>query len=77
MEYGGVDRIENPNQPSSTFEVQQTSPGFAYSGYTLDDMNINTKSYSLSWKLSTPVLHHDPSYSGDVDPYTILILSQL
>ena len=28
-------------------------------------------------KLAGPILQHDPSYSGEWDPYTYLILSQL
>ena len=31
----------------------------------------------LTPKLSGPVLHHDPSFSGEFDPYIIIILSQL
>ena len=37
----------------------------------------HTGEQSLTPRLSGPVLHHDPSFSGEFDPYIIIILSQL
>ena len=34
-------------------------------------------SNKIRWKPSNPLLHHDPNYSDEFDPYVIVILSQL
>ena len=47
------------------------------SEYSLDCASDNIKNKTISGKLSSPVLHHDPSCSGELDPYTVIILSQL
>jgi len=47
------------------------------SDYNMEQENGISRSSSLSWKLASPVLQHDPSCSGELDPYTVIILSQL
>ena len=47
------------------------------SDFSLDCGSEHTKNKTVSGKLSAPVLHHDPSCSGELDPYTVIILSQL
>jgi hypothetical protein len=47
------------------------------SQYSLDSDNSSAKANNMSWKTKSPVLHHDPSFSGELDPYTVIILSQL
>ena len=47
------------------------------SEHSLDVGNETFRNKMMSGKLSVPVLHHDPSCSGELDPYTVIILSQL
>ena len=47
------------------------------SEHSLDVGNETFRNKTISGKLSVPVLHHDPSCSGELDPYTVIILSQL
>jgi len=47
------------------------------SEHSLDVGNETLRNKTISGKLSSPVLHHDPSCSGELDPYTVIILSQL
>jgi hypothetical protein len=47
------------------------------SQFSVEGANIGKKANNMSWKLSSPVLSYDPSYSGELDPYTVIILSQL
>jgi len=68
---------------SSTLSVSQSSlevvmvDHLPLSEYSLDNGSETIKNKTLSGKLSTPVLYHDPSCSGELDPYTVIILSQL
>ena len=59
----GLDTIQMECTPLSDNNMEQEN-------------GINGSS-SLSWKLASPVLRHDPSCSGELDPYTVIILSQL
>ena len=73
MESDGINNIVNPDYDDERLGEQQRPSAFPLSGCNLH----GSTSHELSWKLSTPVSCHDPSYSGELDPYTVIILSQL
>ena len=60
----------------SSLDVPQTDL-LPLSEYSLEGANTGKKANNISWKLSPPVMSYDPSYSGELDPYTVIILSQL
>ena len=48
-------------------------PPYQYS----KDRNDDKTAQKVSGKILAPALEHDPSFSGDFDPYTYIILGQL
>ena len=77
MESKCASRLGNTNDVSSSFGDHGVSIGFVRAVQHSEGENNDKMAQKLSGKLSPPALHYDPSYSGDVDPYTMIILAQL
>ena len=76
MDAGNLEMVGNLRGHQYSFGTIQMDQ-LKMSMFSIDNVDTKTKANSLSWKLSNLVAQHDPSYSGDLDPYTIIILSQL
>ena len=76
MESKNVVLNGNLVEHQSSLDVLQTSL-LPLSEYSVEGANTGKKANSMSWKLTSPVLSYDPSCSGELDPYTVIILSQL
>ena len=68
-------RLTNSEASSAVDTIQMECTPL--SDNNMEQENGINGSSSLSWKLASPVLRHDPSCSGELDPYTVIILSQL
>ena len=77
MESKSAAHFGNTNDVSSSFGDHGVSIGFVRADQHSEGGKNDKMAQKLSGKLSPPALHHDPSYSGDVDPYTMIILAQL
>ena len=76
MEPGRIENSDTASNAELTLGMTQMGE-LPLSEHSIDNTNISVKSNKLSLKLASLVLHHDPSFSGELDPYTVIILSQL
>ena len=76
MESKNIVLSGNGVEHQSSLDVPQTNL-LPLSECSLEGANPGKKANNMSWKLTSPVMSYDPSYSGELDPYTVIILSQL
>ena len=75
MEPGRIENSDTASNAELTLGMTQMGE-LPLSEYSIDNSNNSVKS-NKSLKSASLVLHHDPSFSGELDPYTVIILSQL